>query len=189
MLEASDPTGLSGGRAPGIGGGAGGAAPGGGGGAPGGLGAAPLGGVGTELRAVSGSDMYGDFVSAPVFTPPDFLSLGMPPANSPPSWGGAAIPLSPPVSLLLLALLPPPGTGGASPPGGAGGLPMPGTGGAPPIAGAASLTFPTIGADRSLITPTFFSFAPFEMSPNSAPCHVLATTWYLTNADISGHMS
>jgi hypothetical protein len=66
---------------------------------------------------------------------------------------------------------------------------MPGTGGAPPIAGAASLTFPTTGADRSLMTPTFFSFAPFEISPNSAPYHVLAGALYLANADISGHMA
>lgn len=171
MLEASEPTGLSGGLAPGTGG-AGGAPPGGGGGAPGGFGAAPRGGVGTELR-VSGSDIYGDLVSAPVFTPPDFLNFGMPPANSPPSCGGAAMALSPPVSLLLLARFPPPGTGGASPPGGAGGLPIPGTGGAPPIAGAASLTFPTCGADRSLTT-VFFSFAPLVMSPSSAPCRALA---------------
>lgn len=57
------------------------------------------------------------------------------------------------------------------------------------MAGAASLTFPTTGADRSLITPTFFSFVPFEISPNSAPCHVLAGGLHLANADISGHMS
>lgn len=73
--------------------GSGGAAPGGRGGAPGGLGAAPPGGRGAAafgggvdtLRDVgSGSESY-----APVLIPPDFLSLGMPPANSPPNCGGA----------------------------------------------------------------------------------------------------
>ena len=73
--------------------GGGGAAPGGGGGAPGGLGAAPGGkggaaalggGVETLLDVGSGSESY-----APVLTPPDFLSFGMPPANSPPSCGAA----------------------------------------------------------------------------------------------------
>ena len=186
MLDAKEPTGLSGGLALGIGG-AGGAPPGGSGGAPGGLGTT-RGGVGAELL-VSGSDMYGDLVSAPVLTPPDFLNFGMPPANNPPSCGGAAIPLSPPVSLLLLARFPPPGTGGASPPGGAGGLPMPGTGGAPPIAGAASLTFPTIGADRSFTTPTFFSFNPLLISPNNAPCDMLVGAPCDANANVSGHIS
>jgi hypothetical protein len=102
----------------------------------------------------------------------------MPPANKPPSCGGAAIPLSPPpVSLLLRARFPPPG--GASP-GGAGGLPMPGTGGAPDIAGAAgpSDIFPTIGDDRSLICVTFLSLAPLPMSDSSAPCDVLAVALY-----------
>jgi hypothetical protein len=73
--------------------GRGGAAPGGRGGAPGGLGAAPVGGGGaaalgggveTLLDVGSGSESY-----APVFTPPDFLSLGMPPANNPPNCGAA----------------------------------------------------------------------------------------------------
>jgi hypothetical protein len=73
--------------------GGGGAAPGGGGGAPGGLGAAPGGkggaaalggGVETLLDVGSGSESY-----APVLIPPDFLSLGMPPANSPPNCGAA----------------------------------------------------------------------------------------------------
>lgn len=80
-LESSPPTGLSGGRPPGTGG-AGGAE----GGAPGGFGAAPLGGFGADTRDVSGSERYGALlVSAPVFTPPDFLSFGIPPANNPPS--------------------------------------------------------------------------------------------------------
>lgn len=107
-------------------------------------------------------------------TPPDFLSLGMPPANRPPNWGaalGMAPPPapSPPVSLLLLALLA--GTGGARPEGGAGALAMPGTGGAPPMGGpaGASETFPTMGAERSFTTATFFSLAPLVMSPSSAP--------------------
>jgi hypothetical protein len=166
--------GFGGGRPPGTGGA---------GGAPGGFGADPRGGFGTELRDVSGSDRYGALPwSAPVLTPPAFLSFGMPPANSPPSCGGAATPLSP-VSLLLRARFPP---GGASPPGGAGGLPMPGIGGAPAIAGAAgpSDTLPTIGADRSLTTPTFFSRAPFPMSVSSAPCDVLAVA--LCHADSRG---
>lgn len=156
------------GRAPGTGGA---------GGAPGGFGAAPRGGFGTELRVVSGSDRYGALLwSAPVFTPPAFLSFGMPPANKPPNCGAVAMAFSPPpVSLLLLARFPPGGTGGASP-GGAGGLPMPGTGGAPPMGGALgpSLTLPTIGADLSLTCVTFFNFMPFPMSDNSAPCDMSA---------------
>jgi hypothetical protein len=153
------------------------APPGGRGGAPGGFGAAPVGGLaGKELRDDSGSDIYGDWASAPVFTPPALRSFGMPPAKSPPSCGAALIvedrslAPSPPVSLLLLARFP--GTGGASPPGGAGGaLPIPGTDGATPIGGAAgpSETLPTIGADRSLTIVTFFSLAPLVMSPRSAP--------------------
>lgn len=83
--------------------GGGGAAPGGRGGAPGGLGAAPpgtggaapLGGGDDTLRDEgSGSESY-----APVFTPPDFLNLGMPPANSPPSCG-AADSIPPPAGVL-----------------------------------------------------------------------------------------
>lgn len=67
-----------------------GAALGGKGGAPGGRGAADLGNAGgtfagaigceTLLEDGSGSESY-----APVLTPPDFLSFGIPPANSPPS--------------------------------------------------------------------------------------------------------
>jgi hypothetical protein len=158
--------GFSGGRPPGIGGA---------GGAPGGFGADPRGGLGAEPRDVSGSDAYGTLLSsAPVLTPPAFLSFGMPPANIPASCGGAAAALSPPpVSLLLRARFPP---GGASPPGGAGGLPIPGTGGAPVIAGALGPfdTFPTRGDDRSFTTPTFLSLAPLPMSDSSAPCDLLA---------------
>lgn len=181
-LESFSPpkTGFNGGRPPGMGGA---------GEAPGGLGADPRGGFGTELRDVSGSDRYGALPwSAPVLTPPAFLSFGMPPANKPPSCGGAAIALSPPpVSLLLRARLPPPG--GASPPGGAGGLPMPGIGGAPAIAGAAgpSETLPTVGADRSLTCVTFLSLAPFPMSDSSAPCDVLATALYRADSRVAAY--
>ena len=149
--------------------GSGGAAPGGRGGAPGGLGAAPGGrggaaalggGVETLLEVGSGSESY-----APVLMPPDFLSLGMPPANSPPNCGAADSMLPPagllpcPWSLLLLALF------------GAGGL-SPGTGGAPPIGGPALFVglLLTIGAERSLICVTFFSLAPLLMSLSRAPC-------------------
>lgn len=160
----------------------GGRPPGGGGAAPGGFGAAPrgtLGAFGAEFRDDSGSERYGELLSAPVFTPPAFRSLGIPPANSPPSCGGPldaaelSLAPSPAVSLLLLAR---PGTGGARPDGGAGGLPMPGMGGAPEMGGALgpSDTFPTMGADRSLITVTFFNLAPELMSARRAPCAVLA---------------
>jgi hypothetical protein len=164
-LESLSPPkiGFGGGRPPGIGGA---------GGAPGGFGAEPRGGLGIELRDVSGSDRYGALLcSAPVLTPPAFLSFGMPPANMPASCGGAGIALSP-VSLLLRARFP----GGASPPGGAGGLPMPGTGGAPVMAGAdgPSETLPTMGDDRSFTTVTFFSRAPLPMSDSRAPCAMLA---------------
>lgn len=155
--------GLGGGRAPGTGGAA-----------PGGFGAAARGGFGAELRDVSGSERYGEEVSAPVSTPPPlFFSVGIPPANKPPNCGAALTipppPPSPPVSLLLLARLP--GTGGARPPGGAGGLPIPGIGGAPPIGGplGPSETFPTCGADRSLTCVTFFNLAPLLISDSSAP--------------------
>jgi hypothetical protein len=145
--------------------GSGGAAPGGRCGAPGGLGAAPPGGGGAAalgggvdtLRDVcSGSESY-----APVLTPPDFLNLGMPPANNPPNCGAAGS-IPPPAagpSLLLRALF------------GAGGL-SPGTGGAPPIGGAASFVglLLTIGAERSLIWVTFFNLAPLLMSLSRAPC-------------------
>lgn len=182
-LESFSPpkTGLRGGRPPGIGGA---------GGAPGGFGAAPCGGLGTELRDVSGSDRYGALLwSAPVLTPPAFLNFGMPPANKPPSCGADAIALSPPpVSLLLLARFPPPGTGGARP-GGAGAFPMPGTGGAPPMGGPLGplLTFPIVGADRSLICVTFFSLVPLPMSDSSAPCGLLATL-YLVGSSRSQHL-
>jgi hypothetical protein len=106
--------------------------------------------------------------SAPVLTPPDLRSLGMPPANRPPSCGADAMALSP-VSLLLRALFP--GPGGARP-GGAGGLPIPGTGGAPAMGAAldASLGLPTMGEERSLTWVTFLSLAPLPMSDSSAPC-------------------
>jgi hypothetical protein len=155
----------------------GGLAPGtGGAGAPGGFGAAPRGGFGAPVLDVSGSDRYGELLSAPVFTPPDFRSFGMPPANSPASCGAADAmppPVSP-VSLLLRARFP--GTGGASPEGGAGGFPMPGIGGAPPIGGplGPSDTFPICGAERSLIWVTFFSRVPLLMSCRRAPCSVSA---------------
>jgi len=163
-LESLNPPriGFSGGRPPGTGGA---------GGAPGGLGADARGNLGAELRDVSGSERYGALPwSAPVLTPPDFLSLGMPPANSPASCGAAAMVLSPPpVSLLLLALFPA-GVGGARP-GGCGGLPIPGTGGAEAMGGALgpSLTLPTMGAERSLTTVTFLSRAPLPMSDSRAP--------------------
>lgn len=169
FLSAATPGG-GGGRPPGIGG----AAPGGGGAAPGGFGAAPRGGLGAELRDVSGSERYDELLSAPVLTPPDLRNLGMPPANKPPNCGAAlaappSLAASPPVSLLLLARFP--GTGGASPVGGAGARPMPGTGGAPPTGGplGPSDTLPTIGADRSLTWVTFFSRAPLLISESSAP--------------------
>jgi hypothetical protein len=117
------------------------------------------GGVDTLLDVGSGSESY-----APVLIPPDFLSLGMPPANSPPNCGAAdsilppAGPLACPWSLLLRALF------------GAGGL-SPGTGGAP-IGGPALFVglLLTIGAERSLICVTFLSLAPLLMSLSSAPC-------------------
>ena len=140
------------------------------------------GGFGAELRVDSGSERYGALPwSAPVLTPPDFRSFGMPPAKIPPSCGGVAIPLSPPVSLLLRARFPPPG--GARP-GGAGRLAMPGTGGAPEMAGAAgpSDTLPTMGADRSLTCVTFLSLAPLPMSDSSAPCDVLDVALCHANA-------
>lgn len=152
----ADMAGFGGGRAPGIGG----AIP------PGGFGAEARGGFGAELRDVSGSERYGELLSAPVSTPPAFRSLGMPPAKSPANCGApleataVSLALSPPVSLLLLAR--PPGTGGARPEGGAGAFPMPGIGGAPPIGGplGPSDTFPSCGADRSLTCVTFFSLVP-----------------------------
>lgn len=82
-----------------------GAAPGGSGGAPVGRSAALFGITGAEalgasgleelLDAVSGSESY-----APVLTPPDFRSLGIPPAKRPPSCGAA--------SVAVAAALPPP---------------------------------------------------------------------------------
>jgi hypothetical protein len=142
-----------------------GGADGGADGGPGGLGAAARGGLGAEPRFDSGSEEYGAWSSAPVLTPPDFLSFGIPPANIPANCGAAAGALPPSLpSLLLLARFAPPGTGGA----------LPGIAGAPIGAAGASLTLPTIGADRSLTCVTFFSRAPLVMSPKSAPCELLA---------------
>lgn len=98
---------------------------------------------------------------------PVFLSLGMPPAKSPPSCGAAVTPESgpppPPASELLLALL---AAGGSL----VGAFGRPGIGGAPPTAGALlCVLLLTIGAERSLTTPTFLSRAPFEISPSKAP--------------------
>lgn len=68
-------------------GGRGGAEPGTRGGAPGGLGtegAEAIGGLGTVLFVVSGSDRYGELLSAPVSIPPPvFRNFGMPPARIP----------------------------------------------------------------------------------------------------------
>lgn len=160
-----------------------GAAPGGGGGAPpgtrgapGGFGAEPTGGRGTLALDVSGSDRYGEALSAPVSMPlpPVLRSFGMPPANSPPSCGAAPAasalpaPSLPAVSLLLRTR--PPGTGGARPLGGFG-APAFGTGGAPTAVRAGpSDTFPTCGADRSLTAATFLSLVPCSIDERSAPC-------------------
>lgn len=134
------------------GGSGGGAAPGRGGGPPLGLaGGGGLGVAGAFLELlVSGSESY-------MFTPPprDF-NLGIPPANKPPNCGAASIPpAAAGCSLLLLALFAlSDAPGGFSPPGtGIGGAPA---GGALPE----SFDLSMMGADRSLICVTFFSFAP-----------------------------
>jgi len=164
-----------------------GAAPGGGGGAdPGSLGGRALGGFGTEavgirgtvLLVVSGSDRYGELLSAPVSMPaPVFLNFGMPPANIPASCGGPAdvvvllssLSLSTPPSLLLRARFG--GRGGGATDGRFGRPPSPGIGGALPIgATGPSDVFPSIGADLSLTCVTFFSFAPCSILLKSAPC-------------------
>lgn len=133
------------------------------------------GGLGVEMRELSGSEMYDESRLAPVSMPPLLLSFGMPPAKMPPSCGAVAspplspLPPLPPVSLLLRARMAPGpfGIGGASPPGG---LPRPGIAGAPPIAGAAEppLSFPIMGADRSFVT-AFLSLAPLVISLRRAP--------------------
>jgi hypothetical protein len=161
-------------------GGGGGAAP-GTRGAAGGLGGVPVGGRGAELRVVSGSDMYGERLSAPMSipAPPVFRSLGMPPASIPANWGGPPPPPVSPLSLLLLARF---GGGGAKPLGGRGGAPpgegllaMPGIGGAP-MTGAGALSFlSSIGADLSLIWVTFLNRAPDSMLLRSAPYSELAS--------------
>lgn len=55
--------------------------------AAGGFGAAKVGGLGGDFREVSGSEMYEESCSAPVFTPPPvFRNLGIPtPAKMPPN--------------------------------------------------------------------------------------------------------
>jgi hypothetical protein len=63
----------------------GGLDPGTGGAAPGGFGADARGGRGADALEVSGSDRYGELLSAPVFTPPALRNFGIPPANSPAS--------------------------------------------------------------------------------------------------------
>lgn len=152
-------------------GGRGGAEPGTRGGAPGGLGAEAAGGLGAVLFVLSGSDRYGELLSAPVSTPrPVFLSFGMPPAKIPANCGGSTNPPppSPTPSLLLRARF---GGGGARLPGDGR---IPGTGGAPPIGAAGPSDFlSNIGADRSLTCVTFFSLAPCSMLLKSAPCTLL----------------
>lgn len=85
--------------------------------------------------------------------PPDFFSLGMPPANKPPSCGALLI-VSDGVAALSLRILPAP----------------PGIGGAPPIGGPEGPfdSLPTIGAERSFVT-AFFNLFPAWISPNNAP--------------------
>ncbi len=130
---------------------------------PDGGGGAEAGGLGTDSFDSPGSDTYEESASRPVFTPPPlFFSLGMPPANRPPSCGAAdsspaeATPV--PWSLLLLARFP--GTGGA----------RPGTGGAPPTAGPDDDVPPpaTAGAERSFVT-AFLRALPLPMSARRAP--------------------
>ena len=142
----------------------------------GGLGADAVGSLGTELRVVSGSEVYDESRSAPVSIPPPlFFNLGIPPAKMLPSCGASEIPFVPepprPSSLLLRARFttPCPGTGGAVAPGG---FNNPGTAGA--LATGAFETpppsLPIRGADRSFVT-AFLSFAPLVISVNSAPWH------------------
>lgn len=146
---------------------------GGGGRAIGGLGAA--GGLGADGTGPSLSERYVESRLAPVSTPPRLRSLGIPPANSPPSCAAGALgalSTPEPVSLPLRALLgaAPEGTGG----GGAmpvGGLPKVGTGGAPATGGAPP-TLPPVppncGAERSFVT-AFFNLVPLLISERSAP--------------------
>lgn len=149
------------------GGGGGGGAPPGTLGAPGGFGAEPDGGAG-DLRVGSGSDRYGESVSAPVFTPPAFRNFGIPPANIPASCGPPPKPPSP--KSLFDLTRPASGFAGASDEGARGAAP--GTGGAPSGDGPA-LFFPsTIGDDRSFVT-VFRNRAPFSISPNKAPYSAL----------------
>lgn len=106
----------------------------------------------------------------PVSTPPPvFFNLGMPPANSPPSCGAAAMPAAGASGLLwsLFARARFPGTGGASADGafampGIGGAPATGAGPPPPDA------LLTMGADRSFVT-AFLRGLPLVISVRSAP--------------------
>lgn len=136
-------------------------------GGPKGGGAGAAGGRGAKGLVVSESE-YEDSLPAPVSIPPlVFLSLGIPPAKSPPSCGApeiaaSALPL--PVSLLLLPRCVLLSTGGAKPPG----TLILGTGGAAP-AGAADVVFLSrIGPDLSFVT-ACFKRVPFEMSARRAP--------------------
>lgn len=139
-------------------------------GTAGGLGAPPTGADDLGVRE-SVSLRYAESGAAPVSIPPRFLSLGIPPANKPPSCGadGSADAPSPPCpprppSLLLRIRLP--GAGGAKP---VGGFNIPGIGGAPPTGGAAGPPepFEISGADLSFVT-VFFSRAPLVISVNNA---------------------
>lgn len=127
-----------------------------------------MGGLGADLSC-SGSDKYEGF-SAPVFTaPPVFRNFGIPPANMPANCGAAVAndPPSCPASLLLLPRCPI-GGGGARPFGE--GLFIPGTGGALDIGALGPPEdLETMGADRSLTTPTFLSRAPPSILLKRAP--------------------
>lgn len=148
-----------------------GAAPSGSGGAsvPGNLGmtgALPPGGRGIDGLFASGSEYEpcSPSESAPVWTPPlVFFSLGIPPANRPPSCGAELmLVLGLVVSLLLRFLWFRAGAAKF----------MFGIGGAPPTGGPP--TFgpedpSSCGADRSLVT-VAFNLAPFVISESKAPC-------------------
>jgi len=140
-------------------------------GKPGGGGARAGGGFSTGgLPDVSESECAPSS-PAPVSMPPlRCFNFGIPPANSPPSWGAPPTPLSAwlrlPVSLLLRPRVACPGMGGARELGAL----ISGTGGALPTGPAPAPGFlSSMGADRSFVT-AFLSLAPFVMSDNSAPC-------------------
>jgi len=132
----------------------------------GGLGAAAGGGRGAVLGR-SGSEAYCESRPAPVSTPPRFLSLGMPPAKSPPSCGASG---RPPPDLLVVSLLlrsrltaPAPAAAGAGPGGRRPGIAgAPGT--APPLE---PLPLSIMAPDLSFVT-AFFNPAPFRISPSRA---------------------